>query len=74
MKKIIRLFLITAVIAPLVSCKDKSCYYYDQEYNSNTKQCECVQMMDIDNVPALKHDDYNTVLAVNQNFYYSKAR
>lgn len=28
-------------------------------------------MLDIDNVPALKHDNYNTVLAVNQNFYYA---
>lgn len=71
MKKIIRLFLITAVIATLVSCKDKSCYYDDQEYNSKTKQCECVQLLDIENAPALKHNDYNTVLAVNENFYYA---
>lgn len=71
MKKIIRLFLITAVIAPLVSCKDKSCYYYEQEYNSKTKQCECVQYLNSVDAPALKHNDYNSILAINQNFYYA---
>ena len=71
MKNIIRLFLITAVIAPLVSCKDKSCYYYEQEYNSKTKQCECVQYLNSADAPALKHNDYNSILAINQNFYYA---
>jgi len=71
MKNIIRLFLITAVIAPLVSCKDKSCYYYGQEYNSKTKQCECVQYLNSADAPALKHNDYNTCSAIFQNFYYA---
>ena len=70
MKKIIRLFLLTAVIAILVSCKDKSCYYIEQEYNSKTKQCECVQPFWSADIPALKQNDYNTCLAVFRNFYY----
>lgn len=70
MKNIIRLFLITAVIATIVSCKDKSCYYDDQEYNSKTRQCECVQRFSLADIPDLKQDDYNTCLAVFRNFYY----
>lgn len=71
MKNTIHLFLITAVIAMLVSCKDKSCYYYEQEYNSKTKQCECAQYLNSAEAPALKHNDYNSILAINQNFYYA---
>lgn len=72
MRKLYLGMAISAVtIANFTSCKDKTCYYFDQKYNSSTKQCECIQMLDIDNVPVLKHDDYNTVLAVNQNFYYA---
>lgn len=68
---------ISALVASLFvffsACKehDQSCLYELMEYDSYTKQCECVQLLDIENAPVLKHNDYNTVLAVNQNFYYA---
>ena len=73
MKKIV-IFVFSAIVSlSFLACKehDQSCLYELMEYNSHTKQCECMQLLDIENAPALKHNDYNTVLAVNQNFYYA---
>lgn len=71
MKKMVLLVISAVTIASFTSCKDKSCYYDDQEYNSKTKQCECVQYLNSAEAPALKHNDYNSILAINQNFYYA---
>lgn len=73
MKKIVIFVLSVIVSLSFFACKehDQSCLYELMEYNSHTKQCECMQLLDIENAPALKHNDYNTVLAVNQNFYYA---
>lgn len=71
MKKTVGLFILASIAVVLVSCKEKSCRYADMEYNTVTKQCDCIQYLDSGNAPKLKKDDYNSVLAVNQNFYYA---
>ena len=71
MKKTVGLFILASIAVVLVSCKEKSCGYAQMEYNPGTKQCDCIQFLDSENAPELKKNDYNSVLAVNQNFYYA---
>ena len=66
--------LIVSLFMFFAACKEKdhdiSCQY-DMSYNPTTEQCECIQRLNSAEAPALMHDDYNTCIAVSQNFYYA---
>jgi len=74
MKKMVLLVIGTIIPLAFASCKEKdhdiSCQY-DMSYNPTTEQCECIQRLNSAEAPALMHDDYNTCIAVSQNFYYA---
>ena len=74
MKRILLLVVTITMVVVFVSCKDKdhdvSCQY-DMTYNPSTEQCECIQKWNHADAPSLLLDDYNTCIAVVQNFYYA---
>ncbi|MBQ4478111.1 MAG: hypothetical protein II945_05835 [Bacteroidales bacterium] len=68
MKKV---FLLFSAVFIFISCqKDHQCKVY-QEYNTKTKECDCVQSFPESERPVLKTDDYNSWYAVRKHFTYS---
>lgn len=68
MKKV---FLLLSAVFIFISCqKDHQCDI-DQEYNTKTKECDCVQSFPESERPVLKTDDYNSWYAVRKHFTYS---
>ena len=66
-----RLFLLLSAVFIFISCqKDHQCDI-DQEYNTKTKECDCVQSFPESERPVLKTDDYNSWYAVRKHFTYS---
>lgn len=67
MKKV---FLLFSAVFIFISCqKDHQCKV-DQEYNTKTKECDCVQFFPESERPVLKTDDYNSWYAVRKHFTY----
>ena len=65
-----RLFLLLSAVFIFISCqKDHQCDV-DQEYNTKTKECDCVQSFPESERPVLKTDDYNSWYAVRKHFTY----
>ena len=69
MKKILSILAIAVLLLIMACNKNKSCNYA-MEYNSDTKQCECSNLITPENRPELVYDDYNDCVTLGRHFYY----
>ena len=66
--KILTSVLVASFFVIFASCKDKSCSFEDMEYDSSTKQCECIHAPNL-TPPKLLTNGYNTCSDIIDFFY-----